>query len=62
VYGGQCWDHSCTATTGRLSANLAGSHLKADYHRMAERRPRNVARVAVARRLVVLVFYGLRDG
>jgi transposase len=42
------------------SAN--GAKLKADYHRLAERRPKNVARVAAARKLVVLVFYGLRDG
>lgn len=43
-----------------LSAN--GSKLKTDYHRLSQRRPRNVARVAVARKVLVLVFYGLRDG
>ena len=43
-------------------ANVTGSHLKRDYHRISEHRPRNVARVAVARKLLVLVFYGLRDG
>jgi transposase len=43
-------------------ANLHGSHLKDDYHRLTQRRPKNVARVAVARKLLVLVFYGLRDG
>jgi transposase len=42
--------------------NLHGSHLKDDYQRLCERRPKNVARVAVARKLLVLVFYGLRDG
>jgi len=31
-------------------------------HRVAQRRGRNVGRVAAARRLLALVFYGLRDG
>jgi len=44
------------------ATNLSGSYLKADYQRISQRRPRNVARVAVARKLLVLVFYGLRDG
>ncbi len=30
--------------------------------RIAERRGRNIATVAVARKLLTLVFYGLRDG
>ena len=42
--------------------NPSGSHLKDDFYRLAQRRPKNVARVAVARKLMVLVFYGLRDG
>ena len=42
--------------------NLSGSHLKDDYDRLLQRRPKQVARVAVARKLLVLVFYGLRDG
>ena len=36
--------------------------IKADYQRIAERRGRNIARVAAARKLLTLVFYGLRDG
>jgi transposase len=36
--------------------------LKADYHRIGARRGVNIARVAVARRLLTLVYYGLRDG
>jgi transposase len=36
--------------------------LHADYRRIAERRGRYKARVAVARKLLTLVFYGLRDG
>jgi transposase len=45
-----------------VSNGRGGPKLKADYHRIAERRPKNVARVAVARKLVIMVFYGLRDG
>ena len=41
------------ANAGWLVANRA---------RIAERRGRNIATVAVARRLLTLVYYGLRDG
>ena len=36
--------------------------LRADYERIAERRGRQIARVAAARKLLTLVYYGLRDG
>ena len=36
--------------------------LKADYVRIGSRRGVNIARVAVARKLLILVYYGLRDG
>ena len=39
-----------------------GSRLRVDFHRIAERRGKNKARVAVARKLLTLVYYGLRDG
>ncbi len=39
-----------------------GAWLQRDFHRIAERRGRNKARVAVARKLLTLVYYGLRDG
>ena len=45
-----------------VSKGRGGPKLKADFHRIAQRRPNNVARTAVARRLLVLVYYGLRDG
>lgn len=45
-----------------VSANHGGTRLQADYHRIAERRGKQKGRVAVARRLLTLVFYGLRDG
>jgi hypothetical protein len=37
------------------------AHLRAHFHRLAERRGKNKARVAVARKLLTLVYYGLRD-
>lgn len=41
----------------------SGSWLKTDLHRIAERRgSRSIARVAIARKIITLVFYGLRDG
>ena len=40
----------------------AGSKLRADRDRIAARRGTNVAKTAAARRLLTLVFYGLRDG
>jgi transposase len=39
-----------------------GSWLHQDFRRIAERRGKNKARVAVARKLLTLVYYGLRDG
>src|SRR5690242_20579692 len=39
-----------------------GERLRIDFHRIAERRGKNKARVAVARKLLTLVYYGLRDG
>ncbi|MGH3515224.1 MAG: IS110 family transposase [Pseudonocardiaceae bacterium] len=36
--------------------------IRAHHHRVAERRGRNIGRVAAARKLLTLVYYGLRDG
>jgi transposase len=36
--------------------------IMADFHRIAERRGRPIARVAAARKVLTLVYYGLRDG
>ncbi len=45
---------------------VSKNHLHGDalarYRRIAERRGRSIARVAAARHLLTLVFYGLRDG
>jgi transposase len=45
-----------------ISKMRGGPKLKVDYHRIADRRGKYVARVAVARKLLTLVYYGLRDG
>ena len=45
-----------------ISGGHGGPKLKVDYHRIADRRGKYVARVAVARKLLTLVYYGLRDG
>jgi len=50
------------AAVEAASKNHAGGDFKDAYRRIAERRGRNIAKVAAARRLLTLVFYGLRDG
>ena len=44
-----------------ISKQRGGAKLRADYHSITERRGKQKARVAVARRLLTLVYYGLRD-
>ena len=39
-----------------------GEGLKASFHDIAERRGKKRAQVAVARKVLTLVYYGLRDG
>ena len=45
-----------------ISKYRGGPKLRADYHRIADRRGKFKAGVAVARKLLTLVFYGLRAG
>ena len=45
-----------------ISRYHGGAHLAAEFHRIADRRGRNKARVAIARRVLTLAYYGLRDG
>ena len=40
----------------------AASKQAADFHRIADRRGTGIGRVAAARKLLTLVYYGLRDG
>ena len=39
-----------------------GAPIKDTYRRIAQRKGNKVARVAAARKLLTLVFYGIRDG
>jgi transposase len=39
-----------------------GGPLRADFERIAKRRGRKIAKVAVARKILTLCYYGLRDG
>jgi transposase len=50
------------AAVEAISKNHGDNKIKNDYRRIAERRGRNIARVAAARKLLTLVYYGLRDG
>ena len=45
-----------------MSRYHGGPKLAGDFRRIAERRGKNKARVAVARKVLTLVYYGLRDG
>ena len=50
------------AAVEAVSKNHGDDTIKAAYRRIADRRGRNIARVAAARKLLTLVYYGLRDG
>jgi transposase len=45
-----------------ISRYHGGPHLAVEFHRLADRRGKNKARVAIARRVLTLAYYGLRDG
>ena len=45
-----------------VSGRRGGTKLRADFNAIAERRGKFKARAAVARKLLTLVYYGLRDG
>jgi transposase len=45
-----------------VSRYHGGPRLAGDFRRIAQRRGTNKARVAVARKVLTLVYYGLRDG
>jgi transposase len=54
--------HVRWAAVEPVSRNHGDGKIKADYRRIAERRGPNIGRVAAARKVLTLVFYGLRDG
>ena len=43
-------------------AATGGGPLRDSFERIAKRRGRKIAKVAIARKLLTLCFYGLRDG
>jgi transposase len=45
-----------------ISRYHGGTHLDRQYQKIAKRRGKNKARVALARKVLTLVYYGLRDG
>ena len=45
-----------------ISRYHGGAHLDAQYRNIAKRRGRNKARIALARKVLTLVYYGLHDG
>jgi transposase len=45
-----------------ISRYHGGTRLDAQYRKIARRRGKNKARVALARKVLTLVYYGLRDG
>ena len=46
-----------------VARQRGGTHLQHAYHQLMERRnSKGIAKVAVARKLLHLVYYGLRDG
>src|SRR3989442_15976326 len=45
-----------------ISRYHGGEVLNAQYHKIAKRRGTNKARVALARKVLTLAYYGLRDG
>jgi transposase len=50
------------AAVEAVARNHGSGKIKNDYRRISERRGRGIARVAAARKLLTLIFYGLRDG
>ena len=50
------------AAVEAVSRQRGATPIRLHHRRVAERRGRNIGRVAAARKLVTLVYYGLRDG
>ena len=45
-----------------VTKNRGGTRIQSDFRRIKERRGKQKARTAVARKLLIYVYYGLRDG
>jgi transposase len=50
------------AATEAVARYHGGEQLKGSFHEIAERRGKKRAQVAIARKILTLVYYGLRDG
>ncbi|MCU4186676.1 hypothetical protein K6U06_20095, partial [Acidiferrimicrobium sp. IK] len=50
------------AAVEAVSRQHGDTLIRAHHHRVAERRGKPIGRVAAARKVLTLVFYGLRDG
>ena len=50
------------AAVEAVARQRGATAVRVHHHRVAERRGRNIGRVAAARKLLILVYYGLRDG
>ena len=50
------------AAVEAVSRQRSATPIRAHHHRVGERRGRQIGRVAAARKLLILVYYGLRDG
>jgi len=50
------------AAVEAVQRQRGGTFIQAHHHRVADRRGKGIAKVAAARKLLTLVYYGLRDG
>ena len=50
------------AAVDAVARQRGDTPIRAHHHRVADRRGTNIGRVAAARKLITLVYYGLRDG
>ena len=58
----QGWSLVRWSAVEAVSGYHGGAEIRDLYQRVAERRGRSIGRVAAARKLLTLVYYGLRDG
>jgi transposase len=50
------------AAVEAVQRQRGGSYLQRHNHRVADRRGKGIGKVATARKLLILIYYGLRDG
>jgi hypothetical protein len=52
----------CAGREAAQKTTLSGGPLREAFERIAKRSGRKIAKVAIARRILTLCYYGLRDG